>query len=191
VTHLAGQLTQRWTHLIWGQVAVLLRNPPIFSHESLQSPRNPRGSGPLVRLRPEQVDELVQRYASGKSASALAREFGINQQTALDHLHRRGVDVIRSRKAIVDDQLPKLRELYEDGLSLNQLGEIYRCSHTAVSAALERCGVSRRQAWSVIPPHKVGELEVLRAQGWTYQAIGERYGCSRWTVAKALARTSS
>jgi len=109
----------------------------------------------------------------------------------LDHLHRQGVEVIRSRRAIINDQLPRLRELYEDGLSLNQLGEIYGCSHTAVSAALKRGGVPLRQTWSVIPSHKISELEALRSQGWTYQAIGQRYGCSRWTVAKALARTSS
>jgi hypothetical protein len=120
----------------------------------------------------------------------LAREFGINQQTALDHLHRRGVAVIRSRVAIADDQLPELRELYEDGLSLKQLAETYDCSHTAVSAALKRGGVPIRQTWSLIPPHKIVELEALRAQGWTYQAIGERYGCSRWTVAKGTGALS-
>jgi hypothetical protein len=186
---LAGQLTQRWTLSVWGPVAKILADPPQFSHKPLESPRKPRGRGPLLRLSPEQVDELVRRYEAGESATALAREFGINQQTALDHLHRQGVAVIRSRMAIANDQLPELRSLYEDGLSLNQLGEIYGCSHTAISAALKRGGVPLRQTWSVIPSHKVGELEELRAKGWTYQAIGERYGCSRWTVAKALDRS--
>lgn len=187
---MAGQLTQRWTLSVWGPVARILANPPLISHKPLGSPMNPRGRGPLLRLRPEQVDELVQEYESGRSATELAREFGINQQTALDHLHRRGVDVIRSPKAVPDDELPKLQELYEQGLSLNQLGEIYSCSHTAVSAALKRYGVPLRQTWTIIPTHKIGELEELRAQGWTYQAIGEAFGCSRWTVAKALARSS-
>lgn len=188
---MAGQLTQRWTLSIWGPVAKILAEPPLFPHKPLESQRRPRGRGPLPRLRPEQVDELVRKYESGRSATELAREFGVNQQTALDHLHRRGVVVIRSRMAIADDQLPELRELYKDGLSLNQLGEIYGCSHTAVSAALKRGGVPLRQTWSIIPSHKIGELEALRAQGWTYQSIGERYGCSRWTVAKALERAAS
>jgi DNA-binding CsgD family transcriptional regulator len=90
ISGLAGQLTQRWTLSVWGPVARILADPPLFSHKPLESPRKPRGHGPLPRLRPEQVNELVQAYESGKSATELAREFGINQQTALDHLHRRG-----------------------------------------------------------------------------------------------------
>lgn len=187
---MAGQLTQRWTLSVWGGVARILQNPPDLPLVERFQPKLPRGRGPLVRLRVDQLDDLVREYEAGKSATNLAREFGINLQTALDHLHRCGVP-IRSPKAIPDDQLPRVRELYQDGLSLAQIGHLYGCSHTAVSSALERCGTPRRPIWAIIPPDRVPELEALRERGWTYKAIGEAYGCSRFTVAKALAGASS
>jgi DNA-binding MarR family transcriptional regulator len=50
-----------------------------------------------LRLKPEQVDELVAAYRAGGTIKGLAKEYGIHHTTVMRHLDRRGVVDRRGR----------------------------------------------------------------------------------------------
>jgi lambda repressor-like predicted transcriptional regulator len=89
-----------------------------------------------------QRSEIVQRYEAGESAAALAREFGVDRQTLVNHLKRAGVEV---RYRIVDQiDVAEAQELYASGLSLAGVGERFGVSARSVLNAFRTAGFVTR-----------------------------------------------
>ena len=59
--------------------------------EEWAQPARPVRRQRQVRLRPEQVDALVEAYVAGSTYLQLAGQFGVSQRTVRAHLRRREV----------------------------------------------------------------------------------------------------
>jgi DNA-directed RNA polymerase specialized sigma24 family protein len=95
-----------------------------------------------ARLSTEQIGEVVKRYEAGKSARALAPEFGISPPALLRLLRER--NVIVRQQVVTPDQEPAMAREYEDGMKTAELEAKHGLSHGAVLRALHRSGVEMR-----------------------------------------------
>lgn len=107
--------------------------PPL---EQPSPPRKPRIA--QVRLRSAAIDSLVENYLAGASANSVARKYGIDPQTALNHLRRRNVPVRPRPIGIPDAELAQAQALRDAGWTLKAIGERCGCTTTGVSKALKR-----------------------------------------------------
>jgi len=70
------------------------------------------------RLRPPDIDALVDRYRAGDTINELADRFGINRTTVIAHLDRRDVERRAIAKQWDHETLTSAARRYADGLSL-------------------------------------------------------------------------
>jgi DNA-directed RNA polymerase specialized sigma24 family protein len=89
------------------------------------------------------VPELVNAYLAGVHLNALAKRFGMHEQTVKAHLQRAGVPV-RPRPKLDSTQVEEAAELYADGWSLYQLGDRFGCDASTMRRTLHRAGVTMR-----------------------------------------------
>jgi uncharacterized protein (DUF433 family) len=98
---------------------------------------------PNHKLRPDEIDALVEAYQAGTSIEALSRDFDLYHQSVRAHLKPRGVTV-RPQAVLSPTQVEEIVELYASGRSLRQLAAQYRspptASATTSSEQLSRCG---------------------------------------------------
>ncbi len=104
------------------------------------------------RLKPREVDELVAMYEAGSSAPVVAETFGINRETVLLHLERRGVQRRANVRKLSDDDVGIAAKRYEAGDSMASLtasfgvdGKTLRREITAVGVELRQPGRPRRR----------------------------------------------
>lgn len=111
----------------------------------------PSGAGPappprrirtLRKLKPHEVDELVEHYEAGSSVYELADRFGIHRITIGKHLRSRGIDT--TAPALTEEQVREAVQLYADGWSCKKLGEYFRVGAETVRERLHEEGVSLR-----------------------------------------------
>ena len=95
-----------------------------------------------VRLRPEQIDEIVHRYGAGQTAPMLAEVFGVHRKTILLALRRRGVEP-RYRR-LTDEDVAQAACWYQEGWSLARIGAELGADASTVRRALLRIGVQAR-----------------------------------------------
>lgn len=105
-------------------------------------------SGPLLhqaqkRLDPEQVARLIADYGTGEPVTNLAKSYGLNRSTVINHLKRQGVPRRRSRLTIPD--VEKIVGLYADGESVEAIAAELRMGGTTVRRALVKAGVEIRR----------------------------------------------
>jgi len=111
------------------------------------------------RLTRSEVDNLVDLYATGINVRQLATAFGINRDTALrrlqrrggvchrtviEHLQRAGVHMRKPQRKLVDGRLTQAIEHYSAGLSLARVGQILGVDAKTVGRSLRDAGVEVR-----------------------------------------------
>jgi DNA-directed RNA polymerase specialized sigma24 family protein len=89
------------------------------------------------RLRPEEIERLVARYAAGATTYQLAVEFGCHRTTVSGALRRAGIHL--QPGGLTEKQIDKAIRLYEFGLSLQRVADqIGSTAHTVRSRLIER-----------------------------------------------------
>lgn len=105
--------------------------------------------GPAVmrntRLKPDDVDRLIEAYPAGTGALHLAQEFEISRSALYAHLERREISVRRNPGELSPDEARQVFQLYLSGLSLAAVGEKLGVGHGVVRRELIKRGVARRR----------------------------------------------
>ena len=99
-----------------------------------------------VRLRSDQVDELVAAYLAGAPQHELAARFGIHDTAVRAHLRRRSVLKQRPYRKLRGDALERAVELYNSGMSLRAVASEVDLSREAVRTGLLAAGIRLRAA---------------------------------------------
>ena len=96
-------------------------------------------------LKPEEIEQIVQRYQNGESTYELAEAFNCHRSTIANNLRKQGVKV-----SIEKINLEEAIKLYESGWTTKQLAERYHISDNAVSRRLKKAGVKMRARWDYL-----------------------------------------
>ena len=101
------------------------------------------------RLPDDIVQQLVFRYQGGRTVTQLAHEFGINRDTALEHLIRAGIARRPNVRKLTDQLVQEAAELYATGLSLKNVAEQCNVNETTIRNEFTRAGipVRPRRGW--------------------------------------------
>ncbi|MBI4882922.1 MAG: helix-turn-helix domain-containing protein [Actinobacteria bacterium] len=80
----------------------------------------------------------------------IAKEFGINRETALEHLKRAGIARRPHVRKLTDELVQEARQLYATGLSLKNVAAHFNVNETTIRNELTRAGirVRPRRGWS-------------------------------------------
>jgi hypothetical protein len=96
------------------------------------------------RLRPTDIDALIDRYRAGDTINELAYRFAVNRTTVIAHLDRRGIE----RRAIAtqwDHQtLTLAARNYADGSSLADIAAQFGLDPSTVANRFRRAGIPIR-----------------------------------------------
>lgn len=114
--------------------------------ESEAEPKRFRVHQLSQRLGTEKVNEIVDRYTTGESATALAKEYDVAPSALLRLIRERNV-VVRTNRVSPDLTATLVAE-HEAGTSMAKLEAKYRLSHGAVFRALHRVDASSGRASS-------------------------------------------
>ncbi len=96
------------------------------------------------RLSPSEVDELVALYATGLSVAQVAATFGINRETALLHLQRRGAPSRAKVRILNDDTVAAAVRRYVDGEPMTALSADLGVNPTTLRRELTALGTPLR-----------------------------------------------
>lgn len=178
---MAGQLTQGWTQLVWNSVERLLAEPtPDVTRPPVSAPsRLPRQ---LVRLKPDQVRDLVASYQSGMSVTEVAQKFSVTPETASAKLRAAGITIRHQKPTIPESELDTLRTLYEQGATLVDLGKRYGCSRTTVANALQAHGVALRGQPPSLTLEQIDEAVRRYESGDSLAKVATALGVSTRTI---------
>jgi hypothetical protein len=105
------------------------------------------------RLTRSEVDDLVDLYATGINVRQLAAVFGINRDTALRHLQRRGVPSRATVRKLTDEQLAIAARRYLAGEPMAKLCGDLGINPTMMRRELTKTGIQLRRPGrpSVLP----------------------------------------
>jgi DNA-binding CsgD family transcriptional regulator len=80
----------------------------------------------------------------------LAKEFGINRETALEHLKRAGIARMPHVRKLTDELVQEAGRLYETGLSLKNVAARFNVNETTIRNEFTHAGmqVRPRRGWS-------------------------------------------
>jgi len=80
----------------------------------------------------------------------VAKEFGINRETALDHLKRAGIARRPHVRKLTDQLVQKAADLYATGLSLKNVAKQFNVNETTIRNEFTRAGneVRPRRGWN-------------------------------------------
>lgn len=113
----------------------------------------PNGAGPtaltkpfktLRKLKPAEIDELVEQYRAGSSVYQLAERFGIHRITIGRHLRSRGIDT--TAPALTEEQVREAVEHYADSWSCKKIAKHLGVGAETVRVSLAKAGVQLRGA---------------------------------------------
>lgn len=117
-----------------------------------QRTARPKPRKPLIRLEPDEVEDLVARYEAGESMKELAERFGISRWTVADHLKRNGTST--RHQVMTDERITRCIELYAAGLSLVAVGDEVGVDGATVRRALLAAGITPRPRPGFSPASK-------------------------------------
>ena len=102
------------------------------------------------RLPDDIVQQLVFRYQSGTTVIELAKEFGINRETALEHLKRAGISRRPHVRKLTDELVHSAGRLYATGLSLKNVAQHFNVNETTIRNEFTRAGIQvrPRRGWN-------------------------------------------
>lgn len=116
----------------------VLARPQLGSSEPVSSQRQ-------RRLKPTEVDALVVMYEAGSSVAAVAASCGINRETVLLHLQRRGVRRRADVRKLDDEDVRELARQYEAGDSMSSLSLKFAADPKTLRRELVAAGVTLRR----------------------------------------------
>lgn len=93
-------------------------------------------------LKPEEIEQIVQRYQNGESTYELAGAFNCHRNTIANNLRKQGIKV-----SIEKINLEEAIALYGSGWTTKQLADRYHISDNAVSRRLKKAGIRMRTRW--------------------------------------------
>jgi len=93
-------------------------------------------------VRPDQVEQLVERYRARATTYELAKEFDCHRTTVSEALKRAGVRLRRT--GLLPSDIPEAISMYESGLSLAAVGERFNVTGDTVATRLRETGVRIR-----------------------------------------------
>jgi hypothetical protein len=97
------------------------------------------------RLTRSEIDDLVDLYATGINVRQLAAVFGINRDTALRHLQRRGVPSRASVRKLTDELLATATRRYLAGDPMAKLCGDLGINPTTLRRELTKTGIQLRR----------------------------------------------
>ncbi len=102
------------------------------------------------RLPDDIVQQFVFRYQSGTTVIELAKEFGINRETALEHLKRAGISRRPHVRKLTDELVHSAGRLYATGLSLKNVAQHFNVNETTIRNEFTRAGIQvrPRRGWN-------------------------------------------
>jgi len=105
------------------------------------------------RLPRSEVDDLVDLYATGINVRQLAAAFGVNRDTALRHLQRRGVPSRATARKLTDELLATATRRYLAGEPMAKLCDDLGINPTTLRRELTKTGIQLRRPGrpSVLP----------------------------------------
>ena len=141
------------------------RPPETLGHYSnpepapiIEQPSRPETGTPLLtgwhrtqrRLRPADVDALVDGYHAGATIMQLAERFDISRTTVMAHLDRRHVQRRRVAKQWDDGALATVADAYAEGYSLAAIANQHDLDPQTVGNRLRRAGIKirPRRGWA-------------------------------------------
>lgn len=147
------------------------------------------------------ADTLRTLYLTEKlSASAIARQYGVQKISALRWLRSAGIqrrpigNGLANRGDVIPDRDTLYQMVYVNHWGYRQIAAHYGIAFTAVPHWLDRFAIPRPTVWetrrkgrTVILPTP-DELRVLYEQGATLAAIADQYGVSRATISQMCHR---
>lgn len=120
------------------------------------------------RLPADIVQQLVFRYQSGSTVVQLAKQFGINRETALEHLKRAGIARRPHIRKLTDEQVEEAERLYATGLSLKSLAKHFEVNETTIRSEFTRAGIQvrPRRGWDRVSADRdaAALLQLVRGQ---------------------------
>jgi hypothetical protein len=97
------------------------------------------------RLKPIEVDQLVQAYTDGSTAQQVADAFRVSRDTVLLHLERRGIPRRAFVRKLTDADVSRAANVYlDEGLSLLHVGALFQVDPTTMRREFARAGVPIR-----------------------------------------------
>ena len=97
-------------------------------------------------LSKEEVAQIIAAYHDGKSANALADEYGCDRHTVANQLKKHGIKVSRS-KIRSEEAIHRIIALYENGKLIAEIAKQYEVSESAINRLLHENGVKIRSRW--------------------------------------------
>ncbi len=121
-------------------LSALLSNlsPEVLDLWKQPIPTTPGPSQPTRKLQQQRrlPDDIVQqlgfRYQGGSSVVQIAKEFGVNRETALEHLKRAGISRRPHVRKLTDQLVQEAGRLYETGLSLKNVAAQFDVNETTI-----------------------------------------------------------
>ena len=115
------------------------------------------------RLTRSEVDNLVDLYATGINVRQLAAAFGINRDTALQHLQRRGVPSRATVRKLTDELLAVAIRRYLAGEPMTRLCDELGINPTTLRRELSKTGVQLRRPGrpSAVTPSRRGGVDQM------------------------------
>lgn len=100
---------------------------------------------PNRKLKPAEIQDLIDRYEAGATMSGLAAEFAMHFQIVRAHLRRSGVGLRSDLPALTSEDIDEAALLYARGWSTYRLADRYAVDRSTVGKALKRVGVELRR----------------------------------------------
>ena len=86
-----------------------------------------------IRLREEEIDQLVARYKEIRNMRTVALEFRMSRETVAKHLAARGIDTSKSMKPA---DIKKAKALYAQGMGSRRIGRMLGFDNKTILKAI-------------------------------------------------------
>lgn len=87
-----------------------------------------------IRLREEEIDQLVARYKEVRNMRTVALEFRMSRETVAKHLAARGINTSKSMKPA---DIRRERELYAQGMGSGRIGRMLGFDNKTILKAVQ------------------------------------------------------
>lgn len=96
------------------------------------------------KLRDAQWADLDQRFQSGETITALAKQFNVHRTSIQAHFDRRGIPRSPTPCKLTDQLVSEARTLYREGSSTETIGNHFGVNANTIATALRRVDVPLR-----------------------------------------------
>jgi len=135
-----------------------------------------------VKWVPDDVDDLLRRYAAGETIQDLKRRYGVDHGPIERVLREHGVP---KRWSVEDPNLAELLRLRTEGVLISDLSARFGPCPSAIGRLLAKHRVTAPTRWD-----ETSRAAVIKAyrDGASELALARNYGCARGVIRKMLLR---